>query len=536
MPTFSRVGRQQAAPYVRPVRRLETLEAHEAAEDAINLATFRRRHDETMAAAFTQASDAPDEKAARKILDKAALSVSAIESDNPRIQHAYAAYYESAQAQWGDRFARQAKAIKDKQVNDRAWIEIDAAYDKGDVAGAVKMMEYLKVREPENIPRLEQEQADAPFKSAERRAFRDIHSGDLDRAQRAVQELRDMDPTGLPAELLERRHKMIRAGQGEVDYRQNQNYAALYDGLLKMDEEHQSPLDHYNASQELNQAIQDAVTSGQIGAHHAATLQSARRTSDERFARGTMVTADPRVQGMAAELLLAINSQTSDEDFLKARQWMLDNALAIGEPYDGYLKQLHLRRKEPPDGLKGIINLAISRHPIAPEERAPFIELILAKTKGKDIGAKEMNALVAEELVVWGAAHEKFPEGKVATLLGYLETGQRFIGPMAVLSQVASRRDAINLIYQDAWFDSRLRRDQCVQIRAMLDAKYPFGDEQLPLHPSETGRPEPEGGGQLNLRGETVTPPPPVREVGKVYVNSKGQRAEWTGKGWKPVP
>jgi len=507
MPTFS--GIRTTPPPPRPRRRPrwpEAFERREAAQDAIDLAAFRRIHDETMSAALLGARDAPDEESARASFDRASSQVSAIESTRPGVQQAYARFYEGAQARYADAFARQAAGIKDKQSLQRGKLEVAAAIDRGEEAEAVKLYEYLKVIDPGNIPLYEQGQVDVPFDTLHTFAAKAIDSDDPAQVRQAIEVLQGMDTVNLRAEQLESRHKLLRAGQRELDYRQSQNADALYAGLLKMDVESQSPLEHHKASEELNQAIQKSVKSGAIDPHHAITLQAARRSSDARFERGIAVKTDPVTQGEAEDMLLGISTATSDEEFARTRKWLLDHALELGPSYNEYVKRFNNQRKEPPDSLKAIIDIAMARLNIAPEERAPFIQLIVAKTKGKDLGAAEMFALVAEEEMVWRAAHRAFPPAKLANLLGYLETGTRFIGPMAVLSEIRNRKEAIDLIYQEGWFDVRLRPEERAQIRAVLDVKYAFGDEELPLHPSETGALEPTGGGRLDLRGEPVVP------------------------------
>jgi len=89
-------------------------EKHEAAQDAIDLARWKRIHDETMNAALRSAEDAPDENSVMAIFQRASLQVSPatlIKSSTPSVEQAYARFYEGQRASWENKFAKLAKAV-----------------------------------------------------------------------------------------------------------------------------------------------------------------------------------------------------------------------------------------------------------------------------------------------------------------------------------------------------------------------------------------------------------------------------------------
>ena len=103
----------QAAANPRRVERSqrETVEEHEAAQNAIEFATMKRQADEIINKALRASEDAPDEQSAAAIRKSVTQVLYSIKSKNIRVQNAYSEYIEGALASYEDREARQRKAI-----------------------------------------------------------------------------------------------------------------------------------------------------------------------------------------------------------------------------------------------------------------------------------------------------------------------------------------------------------------------------------------------------------------------------------------
>ena len=178
--------------YLSRRQQRETVEEHEAAQEAIELTTWKRIHDETLSAALLEAQEAPDEPSAAEIFDKASAKVASVKSTSIRVQNAYAQFVEGSMAGWGDRFARQAKGIKEKNLFDQSEQNIEAYTRSGNLEEAAKAIEFRSLRFPELRAKGEQQIAELPATSAVWGVRNAMADGDVALAQTLIEQARQV--------------------------------------------------------------------------------------------------------------------------------------------------------------------------------------------------------------------------------------------------------------------------------------------------------------------------------------------------------
>jgi len=254
--------------------------------------------------------------------------------------------------------------------------------------------------------------------------------------------------------------------------------------VLKMDEaEEKAPTLHFKDSEELNAAIMEAEKSGAINPHHAVTLQSARRTADKRFAKMYEKGPDESVQGEFYDRLLSVRT---DADVSELRDWMRENWEAFGDSYDTRVKELYEHRDRQHDNaIKASVDLAVGDLHLPSEDRVALTQWALAKVKEEKLEPSRVANLVAQEAVALQAAKETKPPLVMSKMLAILETGKRYKGLMGDFDKIKTRKDAIEAIVKEGWYDARLRPQDRAELRRRVNAKFP-GDEKFPELPEMT--------------------------------------------------
>ena len=326
--------------HLRRGRQRMTLEEGEAAQDAIELAMWKRFHDETMGAALLQAADAPDDKAARGIFDRAATGVSSIKSENPRVQNAYGLFVQGTQAAWGNRFARQAKAIKDQQTHDQGVLNVQAEIEGGNALGAATAYQHLITREPEKRVLYERGIADIEYDIAVSAASRQVRSGDPAQMRQGIAALRGVSRTGLREEqvialaklqgIAERQEKEL-AGQAMVGYLVAANKAAAL-----------SPLERHAEIERLKPLIAQY--------YRYRTPEEARATMNwlNAIDKGEAFKTDPTAELEADRAIRTLNADSTVRETAAVRDRILSLASRLGAKVVTYIEDLNTRL----DGIK----------------------------------------------------------------------------------------------------------------------------------------------------------------------------------------
>lgn len=337
MPRFLPTTRTPPPPrHVTPQRGRETLEEHWAAQNAIDLAAHKRRHQEEWGAALLEAEDAPDEKARRGIFERAASRMTTIDTEVPEVRNAYAQYVESAMPYWTDRFARQAKDIKDRQIHDLARAEIDAAVDAGDVEGAAAGITRQLALEPENRIPLLQERADLPFAIAERAAIRAVSDKDLTGIRAATDALRGMALEGLSTEQVVARKKVLDVADRRLDEMRG---SAQIELLLAASKAADLPADERYAEVERIKAAFGPLLR---------TPEETRATMNwlDAQAKGEPFTVDPRAEIEANRVIRGLNADSTAQEYADARKRILGLMPRLGSKTVDYIKELDTRLDE----------------------------------------------------------------------------------------------------------------------------------------------------------------------------------------------
>lgn len=377
----------------------EAFEQQEAARDAIDLATFRRIYDETMDAALLSARDAPDPESAGKIFNQASSRVSSIESTRPGVQQAYARFYEGAQARYRDAFARQAAAIKDKRTHDQGVLNYQAAIESGKPLEAATALEHLKIREPENIALYERQGADIPFDISFTSASKQINSGDPVEIRRGVEALQSMPKKGWRKEQVAAWNQLVKAGQAELESRQNDNYKALHEPIFEMDAA-ATDLEFYKARDKAAKAIEDAEASGAINAQQALALRDHWRTHQKGEAK-----PDPRVEAQGWTMI-----QDPAQDRAVVDAWLWDHATELGTRLPDLVKANAIERNEREDyDSQAAVSVAVARFEMDSNDEAAFRRMEFYELNGKGFTAEEKHARAMADAVTFMTARPPKP-------------------------------------------------------------------------------------------------------------------------------
>jgi hypothetical protein len=108
--------------------------------DTAELSTMKRQLDETTFAAFNIYSTTGNEAARKALVDKWSADVDKIQSKSNRVNTAFQAHKNSVLPEWGNTFAKQELAIKNRQADDADKINIQSSLEKGDLGEASKII------------------------------------------------------------------------------------------------------------------------------------------------------------------------------------------------------------------------------------------------------------------------------------------------------------------------------------------------------------------------------------------------------------
>jgi len=391
MPKFP--GTPTAPPpprYRRPGRERETLEAHEQARDAIDLATFRRIHDETMSQALMEAQSAPDEKTAASILDRASASVAAIKSNSIPVQNAYAAFYESSQAGWGDRFARQAKAISDKQTHDKGMLNVQSAIEAGDEAGAAAAYQLLAVHEPESRELYKAEIPKLRFNIDYTQASKGVNSGDPVQIQQALDALNTMSKKGWTVEQTTAWNQLVKGGQTELENRQTDTYKEMH-GLVYDAETAETAPGRLAALDKAGKAIAQALASKAINPAHAVTLQNHLDAL-----KGSANLTNPSVEAQAWKVLYDGRLTAEQKE-----EWFWDHSSELGKALPVVMKALQeVKEKAISESATATVNRLMVDHPMDNKDETDMRRYLHDELVKVELPPEQMYARAAALLTV----------------------------------------------------------------------------------------------------------------------------------------
>jgi hypothetical protein len=345
--------------HVTPQRGRETLEEHWAAQNAIDLAAHKRRHQEEWGAALLEAEDAPDEKSRRGIFERAASRVTTIDAEVPEVRNAYAQYVESAMPYWTDRFARQAKDIRDQLSHDRGMAEYNAAVDEKDVEGAVKALTLLSAVERENAVKYGQMEADLPFTIALRGVARAVSSGDAGNIGEATDALRGMALEGLSTEQVVARRKALDVADRQLD---EVHDGALIELLLDADKAANLPPAERDAEFERIKAAAGPLLMTMTPAETRATINWF-----DAQARGEPSTVDPRAEIEANRIVRGLDANMTTQEFADAEKRILGLMPRLGPKTVDYIRELDTRLDRfTKNAIEDAVNKAEARGQIDP--------------------------------------------------------------------------------------------------------------------------------------------------------------------------
>ena len=483
MPRFPNIGPvtlsvpRKPTPYVDK-RQLETAEEHEAAQSAIELASLRRQADEIFDAAYRQAAEAPDEKAAQSILDKAVQAASALKTENVRVQNAFSEHLEGSLAGQEERFANQANEIRRKNLLDQSEKNYEAAVERGDEVGAATALEHQSTAFPE----LRAQNLDRISKIPSSIALVGIRSavaeGDMARARESIEKARKLP-------LLVEQKEDIAKLEDVVERAERDGSVQIQVELLTAADKASDlgPVERHTEIERIKSALVPTYKSA----------EEARATINwlDAIDKGEPFQVDPQAEIEADDIIRRLDADSTPQERTKAREEIVKLAPKLGPRTYDFIKELGTRLDaEKTKAVEYATDDAVARNLISKEYAPVFrraIERWVNEQKGP-VDLKNILAYAAGMAVLvppTGRPRGEEPPVKLATVLGVLQTGKRAKGLLGEFIKLNNRMEAIEYVVQEIWYDERLRDQDRTELRKMLDAKYP-GDETLPLLPGET--------------------------------------------------
>jgi len=418
-------------------RQLETAEEHEAAQSAIELASLRRQADEIFDAAYRQAAEAPDEKAAQSILDKAVQAASGLKSENVRVQNAFSEHLEGSLAGQEERFANQANEIRRKNLFEKSEQTIQFHIEKGGLENAATEIALQSKAFPELSAKNEQRIADLPATSVFVRAAKQIDSDDPRQIQEGIDALEGMDAVGLRGELVEQRHKLLSAGQQQLAFLQKENYDAA---IAQIDElatlEDASPAERLRRNAELRQSIMDQVSSDRISGVQGRTALNYLRTLENQW-RQPQQHADPVLLYEAYDRILGTNREMTEDQWQENVEWFRTNMAGLGMEAGTLYKQLHEQHNASDSGTGTFVRRVAVERGLDSAEETLLGRVVLDRMReaqeatGKAPSPQEVYGMVTEAAVAIQAGKETrrevYTSAHVQNVFADLRIGGRIV-------------------------------------------------------------------------------------------------------------
>jgi len=291
----------------------------EAAKNAIELTTLKRQADETMLSALRDAEEAPDEESAAKIREAAEAGVFKLQAKNIRVQNAFSAHVEESLAGWKDRFAQQAKAIKEKRLFDQSEINVRRFVEAGRVDEAAKQLEIRRVAFPELGAQIDEEIRNLPMTSAIAQASGALAGGDLQGARGFIEQARKLPLSVEQKESINKLEGVIERGE------QQRRDAWLSEMVGQAIAARSLPSEEkYAKVEELRKMLVQNTAM-----FPAETIREMHRFLDGILA-GRTVKSDPKIKSDFIDAALQIRDDTPESE-VKAFLNRLDTALTVGQ-------------------------------------------------------------------------------------------------------------------------------------------------------------------------------------------------------------
>jgi len=452
---------------------METLEEHEAAQNAIEFATLKRQADETMFAALREAENAPDEEGASKILEAAKAGVFGLKSKNVRVQNAFSAHVEGSLAGWGERFARQAQASKEKRIYDKGMQEYDAALDADDPLGAMKATQYLRVIAPEDSAIFDEMDANVESESALRQVRGALADGNYASARELAEKARGVLRSVKQREELAKLEGVIGRATKE------QTAQAQTELLVRADKAASLPPPERYAEIERIKA-----TYAQTGA----SPEEIRATFNwlDAIAKGEAFAVDPQAEIEANDIIQGLDADSTPQENTEARDKILALEPRLGPRTYDFIKELGTRLETAKTyAVNAAVDDLVARGVIdksyADVLRREVEKYINAQTGPFDPGkvyafAAGLAATLPEE----ARPEAKHPPVELSNILGQLKAHQTQWSAFGPMEDITERVDAIRLIEQKIWYDTRLTDENRARLQAMLNEEYPGPEPLLP--------------------------------------------------------
>jgi len=401
--------RAPVAPGPIPQDQRETLEEHQAAQDAIELSAMRLQAQETLNAGMRAYAETNDPA----VLDQAKKVAQSIptQSKNPRIQTAYSASYQGMETEMDENVAAHVHAVKMKQTDALADQNRQRALETGNLQLAVTTNAALRRLHPENAVLYDQQDAEFDTASALAQAANLVRSENPVDVVRGTGILGGIKREGLRTELVAQLDTLLDQAKAQTTFFQGKNYDALAVEIDKVAADTSlTPAEVFTATAALRRGADAQIRSGEIDGTKGKVALNALRTLDNMAKATIKPQPDMKIQ---AEFYDRMDRAQSEQDFKDLREWMRGNIEAFGSTYDQRVKELYNRKgKGAYEAITASVNLTLGTDPL--QERGPFLkyvhDMIAEKEKangGKKLTDEEVHVLVPTVYVSWRANRAK---------------------------------------------------------------------------------------------------------------------------------
>jgi hypothetical protein len=207
-----------------------------------------------------------------------------------------------------------------------------------------------------------------------------------------VEMLKAIPDKNLSMDKLDQRNKMMRAGEGEIRYRQTENYRNLYLPILAIGQQTSSPVEGLSLAEVARKNILNAVNTKAIDPHQGKILLDALKLGHTK--------PDLEVEAEDWGAIYRIDENSTEEDYKSALSKLHTDMTQLGQSFIPLVKQLEQNRKSGSNKqIADAVDEAIVRIPLP--LKAEFRRAELAKCKQEKWDTEQTYAHVAQDAVAY---------------------------------------------------------------------------------------------------------------------------------------